>query len=1084
MGLGIKIRARYAAWQTIGSLGLGAALFLGGLTPNVAPAADFTVNSSADDGSAGTMRWAIEQVNGAGPGNHSISVDDSINGISLTDSLPQIDGTGMTVVINGFGATLDGGDQHRLLFVVAGNVTLLNFNLENGVAEGGQGGSGRGGGGGGLGAGGALFVNAGANVTLNNVNFDSNAAEGGNGGNGGTANGGGGGGGFGANGGNGSNGGGGGGGLFGNGSTGSNGGGAGGGITGNGGAASNGGGGGGGILNGGNAGNAGGNGSSGASGGAMGTTGVTPAPAGDGGNGQSPLLGGGGGGGTGGINFSTGPGGNGGDGGDGGLGGGGGGGGSDGIGTGFGSTAGGTGGDGGLFGGGGGGGVGSSGNPAGGNGGDFGGGGGAGSAGIAQGDGGDGGFGGGGGGSTSSSVSGGTGGFGAGNGGTYNAGGSGGSGYGGAVFVRQGGTLTIINSDVANNSSAAGNGGAGSTSGGSGTSAGAGMYVHTGVTANVEITGTNSFTYADQISGAGGLQKTGTGTLNLNGTHNYAGATTVHAGRLNLNGSIDSATTINSDGTLGGAGVILNNVVNSGTIAPGNLIGNSLYVDGNYDQTSTGTLAIDINDGTTFPSINYLAVAGVANIAGAVNVIASPGNYTAGTTYYFLYTNEMIGTFDSITDDLAFFDAVLGYEFGWGAFGEDVAYFTLVATSTDFESIGQTVNQKAVGKYLDENSSGATGAFQALLDDLQMMSNSQVRSALEQMSGDIYGTTQQMGVQNTTLIMHTIAQQLQPKSFRNGANYDGWAQEDTASELSESEIVQVSYQPDGSMSFNRAPSRSRTTWAVGYGLGGHADSDGNAGSLDYGMGGAIVGFDAYWNANHRIGLYGGYVGTGIQTTNASGTNDISGGQIGAYLTGLNDIHYYTMISGFQFDGYESERFINAGGLNLTAQGDYDGWQGFSYLERGFILHEAERFSTQPFGALQYVHVRQNGFTETGAGAANLSVEGLDDDSLRSLVGVRTQVRTVPSRAKITPEFRAVWVHEFLDVNSPVVATFAPVGGTSFIAEGLNMGRDWALVGTGLNCYLGRGWSAQANYDAQVNDRAAFHVGSGSVQKSW
>ncbi len=1074
MGFGIKIRARYAAWQTIGSFGLGAALFLGGLAPNVAPAADFAVNSSADDGSPGTMRWAIDQLNAAGPGSHSITVDDSINGISMTGSLPHIDATGMTVVINGFGATLDGGDQHRLLFVVAGNVTLLNFNLENGLAEGGDAGSGSGGGGGGLGAGGALFVNSGANVTLNNVNFDSNEAEGGNGGNGGTANGGGGGGGFGANGGSGANGGGGGGGLFGNGSNGSNGGGAGGGITGNGGAAANGGAGGGGILNGGNAGNAGGNGSSGASGGAMGTTSFTPAPAGDGGDGQSPLLGGGGGGGLGGANFDTGDGGDGGDGGNGGIGGGGGGGGSDGFGSGFNTTSGGAGGNGGLFGGGGGGGVGDTGNPAGGNGGDFGGGGGASLGDFSQGDGGDGGFGGGGGGSTSSSVPGGTGGFGAGNGGTNNVGGSGGSGYGGAVFVRQGGTLTIINSEVANNSVTAGAGGAGGTGG---TTAGAGMYVHTGVTANVEITGTNSVTYADQISGAGGLQKTGTGTLILSGTNNYTGTTAANAGDLIINGSVTSEVTSDNSGIVGGTGTI-GSLINNNWVAPGNSIG-TLNVTNGYTQSNAGTIAVEINDGGNVAGTNndLLAVTGAADLAGAVAVYAAPGTYTGGTQYTFLTAGSITGTFDSISDDLAFFTAQLGYT-------STSAYFTLIADSTDFEAIGQTVNQKAVGKYLDDNSQGATGAFQALIDDLQMMSNSQVRAALEQMSGDIYGTTQQMGVQNTTLILHTIAQQLQPQSFRNGANYDGWAQEDTVSKLSEAEIVQVSYQPDGSMSFSRAPSRSRTTWAVGYGLGGHADSDGNAGSLDYGMGGAIVGFDAYWNANHRIGLYGGYVGTGLQTTNASGTNDITGGQIGAYLTGLNDIHYYTVISGFQFDGYESERYINAGGLNLTAQGDYDGWQGFAYLERGFILHETERFSTQPFAALQYVHVRQNGFTETGAGAANLSVDGLDDDSLRSLVGVRTQVRTVPSRAKITPEFRAVWVHEFLDVNSPVVATFAPVGGSSFIAEGLNMGRDWALVGTGLNCYLGRGWSAQANYDAQVNDRAAFHVGSGSVQKSW
>ena len=46
----------------------------------------------------------------------------------------------MNIVINGRGCTLNGHDQHRLIFVAGGNVTLLNFNLKNGMADGGQGG--------------------------------------------------------------------------------------------------------------------------------------------------------------------------------------------------------------------------------------------------------------------------------------------------------------------------------------------------------------------------------------------------------------------------------------------------------------------------------------------------------------------------------------------------------------------------------------------------------------------------------------------------------------------------------------------------------------------------------------------------------------------------------------------------------------------------------------------------------------------------------------------------------------------------------------------------------------------------------
>src|SRR5262245_19332332 len=94
-------------------------------------AANFTVNNSADDGSTGTLRWAINRVNAAGPGNHSITLNDSVNSLTTTDDLPPIDGTGMNIVINGRGATLSGENQNRLFFVVGGNVTLKNFNLEN-----------------------------------------------------------------------------------------------------------------------------------------------------------------------------------------------------------------------------------------------------------------------------------------------------------------------------------------------------------------------------------------------------------------------------------------------------------------------------------------------------------------------------------------------------------------------------------------------------------------------------------------------------------------------------------------------------------------------------------------------------------------------------------------------------------------------------------------------------------------------------------------------------------------------------------------------------------------------------------------
>lgn len=90
-------------------------------------------------------------------------------------------------------------------------------------------------------------------------------------------------------------------------------------------------------------------------------------------------------------------------------------------------------------------------------------------------------------------------------------------------------------------------------------------------------------------------------------------------------------------------------------------------------------------------------------------------------------------------------------------------------------------------------------------------------------------------------------------------------------------------------------------------------------------------------------------------------------------------------------------------------------------------------------------------------------------------------RSWSRRGSLLPEVRAVWLHEFLQTSSVVNSFFAPIGGQSFAVQGLNLGRDWALVGGGLRWELDSRWSLYGNYDAQVNGQQAFHVGSGGIQ---
>ena len=155
-----------------------------GLVPGAAWAATYTVTSTADDGSPGTLRYAINQAN-ANPGS-TINFAAHLPTIALTADLPPINAD-MTIV-GGTGDGISGSGAHRIFFVNAGTVVINNLILQDGVAQGGTGGSGSGGGGGGLGAGGAIFIrgNDGGrtapNVTLSNLTLTDNKAVGGTGG--------------------------------------------------------------------------------------------------------------------------------------------------------------------------------------------------------------------------------------------------------------------------------------------------------------------------------------------------------------------------------------------------------------------------------------------------------------------------------------------------------------------------------------------------------------------------------------------------------------------------------------------------------------------------------------------------------------------------------------------------------------------------------------------------------------------------------------------------------------------------------------------------------------------------------------
>jgi autotransporter-associated beta strand protein len=119
-------------------------------------------------------------------------------------------------------------------------------------------------------------------------------------------------------------------------------------------------------------------------------------------------------------------------------------------------------------------------------------------------------------------------------------------------------------------------------------------------------TGAINFNQSDRmtlsaiISGGGELNQLGTGTTELTGSStSYTGPTTVSAGTLLVNGSIqNSAVTVDNGGTLGGAGTVgVLTILDGGTVSPGNSPGN-LSVAGNVAWNGGGNYNWQIYDAT------------------------------------------------------------------------------------------------------------------------------------------------------------------------------------------------------------------------------------------------------------------------------------------------------------------------------------------------------------------------------------------------------------------------------------------------------------------------------------------------------
>lgn len=205
---------------------------------------------------------------------------------------------------------------------------------------------------------------------------------------------------------------------------------------------------------------------------------------------------------------------------------------------------------------------------------------------------------------------------------------------------------------------------------------------------------------------------------------------------------------------LSGAGRV-GSVDISGLVQPGDFGTGRLRIDGIFTQTASGQTDVHIDDGGTLPGTNndHIDVEESANLNGTHNVIAAPGSFANGTRCTVLTAAGGVNaTFGSVTDHLSLFDVTAIYQ------SNDV--LIELHRMLSLEDTGVTANQRSVGAALDRIALTATGELQTSINDVGAASPADRQQALSQLSGDVYGSTQSIGLQSGMQFQNSVNDRL------------------------------------------------------------------------------------------------------------------------------------------------------------------------------------------------------------------------------------------------------------------------------------------------------------------------------------
>jgi len=274
--------------------------------------------------------------------------------------------------------------------------------------------------------------------------------------------------------------------------------------------------------------------------------------------------------------------------------------------------------------------------------------------------------------------------------------------------------------------------------------------------------------------------------------------------------------------------------------------------------------------------------------------------------------------------------------------------------------------------------------------------------------------------------------------------------------------------------------------AKGFGIWGqvfgqHADQgerDAVAGYTANTWGGA-VGVDTTNIADRAvIGLAFSYGRTNASSDNSNTTDtDIDSYQLSIYADyDLAKNTYLSGMAGFTWGNVDTERHNVTGVPGLTAHGSFNTQQFAAQVEAGHDFAVSNGMTLTPNVLAHWTNWNPDSYTETGAGGANMHVEGDELDKFELGAGVKAAWSLKNHDGSwFKPELRASYRYDLEDDRIDDTAQFTG-GGVAFSVPGPDPARGTVDLGASMKLMTTSNWTFTASYDFNWKDEYTAHSG--------